>query len=110
MIMRRRGAPLVRAAATTGTESAGFGFFRFRSVHAKRAALIVVTIERFDRSIHLALVAERHECKSFGSACLAVGDDFYPFDRSISGEEASNVFFSSSVGQVAHVNIHLIQF
>ena len=58
----------------------------------------------------MALVAERDECKSLGSARFAVGDDFDPFNRSISGEEASNVFFSSGVGQVAHVDVHFCLF
>ena len=96
--------------AAAWTEAAGLGFFWLRSVHAKRAALIVVAVECFDRSIQLALVAEGHECESFGSAGFAVGDDFDPFDRSISGEEASNVFFSSGVGQVAHVDVHFCLF
>jgi hypothetical protein len=96
------------AAATVTT--AGFKFFWLRGIHAKRAALIVVTVECLDRSVQLALVAEGHKRESLGSACFAVGDDFDPFNRSISGEEASNVFFSSGVGQVAHVDVHFCLF
>jgi hypothetical protein len=100
----------VTTAAATWTTAAGLKFFGLRGVYAKFAALIVETIESFDGSVQLALVAERHESESLGSACLAVGDDFDPFNRSISGEESSNVFFSSGVGQVAHVDVHFSRF
>jgi hypothetical protein len=76
------------AAAATWTTAAGLEFLRLRGVDAKLAALIVVTIESFDGSIQLALVAESHESKSLGSAGFAVGDDFNPFNGSVSGEEA----------------------
>jgi septum formation protein len=72
--------------------------------------LIVVTIEGLDGGIQLALVAEGDKRKSLGSARFPVGDDFYPFDRSICGEESSYVFFSCGVGQVAHVDVHFCLF
>jgi len=79
------------AAATTAaarTTAAGLEFLGLRGVDAKLAALIVVAVESLDGSVQLALVAESHESKSFGSAGFAVGDDFDPFNRSVSGEEA----------------------
>jgi hypothetical protein len=75
-------------AAAARTTAAGLEFFRLRGVDAKLAALIVVAVESLDGSVQLALVAESHESKSFGSAGFAVGDDFDPFNRSVSGEEA----------------------
>jgi hypothetical protein len=78
----------VAAAAAARTTAAGLEFFRLRGVDAKLAALIVVAVESLDGSVQLALVAESHESKSFGSAGFAVGDDFDPFNRSVSGEEA----------------------
>ncbi len=102
-------AATITTAATTA-ETAWLGLLRLRGVHAESAALVVVTVKRFDRSVQLALVAERHECKSFGSAGFAVGDDLDPFNGAVSGKETGNVFFGSGVGQVAHINIHFIQF
>jgi hypothetical protein len=72
--------------------------------------LIVVTIERFDCCVQLGLVAEGYESESFGSAGFAVGDDFDPFDGAVCGEESRDVFFSSGVGQVAHVDVHFCLF
>ena len=65
-------------------------------------------VEGFDSRIQLRLVAEGHESESLGLPGFAVGDDFYPFDRSKCGKEVRNFSFSSSVGQVAHVDIHCI--
>ena len=39
-----------------------------------------------------------------------ISDDFDPFDGSIGGEEAVEVFFRSGVGQVAHVDVHFCLF
>jgi hypothetical protein len=107
-------AAAVTAAATTtvtaATTAAWTGFFRFGSVHAKSTTVVVVIVESLDGCIQLSLVTEGHESKSLGLPGFTVGDDFDPFNRSKSGEEASNISFSSSVGQVAHVDIHLIQF
>src|SRR5690606_20738362 len=74
-------------AATAAAEAAWLGFLRLRGIHAECAALEVVSIKRLDGSVQLALVAEGHECKSFGSAGFAVGDDFDPFDGAICGKE-----------------------
>ncbi len=76
------------AAAATGAGAAGSGFFRLGCVHAERATLMVVAVERLNGGIQLALVAESDKSEPLGLACLTVGDDFYPFDRSVSGEEA----------------------
>jgi hypothetical protein len=103
-------AAVTAAATTTVTAAAWTGFFRFGSVHAKSTTVVVVIVESLDGCIQLSLVTEGHESKSLGLPGFTVGDDFDPFNRSKSGEEASNISFSSSVGQVAHVDIHLIQF
>ena len=95
---------LVSAAATWT------GLFRLRSVHAKWTSVEIVIVEGFNSRIQLGLVAEGHESETLGLSGLAIGDDFDPFDRSKSGKETSDVSFSSSVGQVAHVDIHCLQF
>ena len=67
-------------------------------------------IESLNRGIQLALVTKCYECEAFGAARLAVGDDFDPFNRAVGGEEISNVFLGSGVGQVAHIDVHLYYF
>jgi len=99
------------AAAITATATATWtGLFRLGSIHAESTTIVVVIVESLNGCVQLSLITEGHESKSLGLPGFTVGDDFDPFNRSKSGEEASNVSFSSSVGQVAHVDIHLIQF
>jgi hypothetical protein len=98
-------AAITAAAAATWTS-----FFRLGSVHPEGATVVVIVVESLDGCIQLTLVTEGHKGKSLGLPGFTVGNDFHPFNRSKSGEEASNISFSSSVGQIAHVNIHLIRF
>src|SRR5690606_26483448 len=98
------------AAAITATAATWTGLFRLRSVHPQGTTVVVVVIEGFDCRIQLGLVAEGHKGKTFGLSGFTVGDDFHPFNRAVGREKARNIFFSRSVGQVAHVNIHLIRF
>jgi len=97
-------------ATTTESTTTWAGFFWLGCVHAQRAAVVVILVKGLDGRVQLGLVTECHEGEAFGLAGLTVGDDFDPFDRSKSGEEAGDVSFSSGVGQVAHVNVHLIRF
>ena len=107
-------AATIAAATTTAvaatTAATWTGFLGLRSIHAESAAVVIILVESLDGCIQLGLITKRHESESFGLPGFAVGDDFDPFNRSKSGEEAGDVSFSSSVGQVAHVDIHLIQF
>lgn len=98
------------AFAAVAAATAWFEFLGLRGVHTESAALVVVAIERFNSRVQLALVAEGNESESFGSAGFAVGDDFNPFDRAVCGEESGDVFFSSGIGQVAHVDVHFCLF
>ncbi len=97
-------------AVATTTTAAWTGFLGLGSIHAESATVVIILVESLDGCVQLGLVTERHESKSLGLPGFTVGDDFDPFNRSESGEECGNVSFSSGVGQIAHVDIHLIQF
>jgi hypothetical protein len=94
----------------TATATARAGFFWFGWVHAERASVEIVAVEGFDRRVELGLVAERDEGKALGLSGFTVSNDIDSFDRSEIGKETGNVSFCSSVGQVAHVDVHCIQF
>jgi len=91
------------ATATTTTAGAGFG-----CVDAKRATAEVFFVECLDGIVEAALVSECDECEAFGLSGVAVSDDFDAFDGAEFGEENVEIVFGSGVGQVAHVNIHIV--
>jgi len=90
-------------ATTTTTAGAGFG-----CVDAKRATAEVFFVECLDGIVEAALVSECDECEAFGLSGVAVSDDFDAFDGAEFGEENVEIVFGSGVGQVAHVNIHIV--
>ena len=98
------------AAVATTTAATWTSFLGFGWVHTKWTTIVVIIVEGFDSRVQLGLVTEGDESKSLGLPGFTIRDDFDPFDRSKSGKETSDVSFSSSVGQVAHVDIHCFQF
>jgi hypothetical protein len=95
------------AATTSATATtACTGLTRLGRIHAQRATSQVGTIHRLRGFGDLRGICQGHEGKASWSAGLAVSDQFHTLNGSEGGECFCYFFFSSTVGQIAHIDVH----
>ncbi len=95
---------LVSPASPSSATSATTAFLaRAGFVHRQRASLMLLTIQRFDRCLDVAVPVHFHEAETFAATALAIRNHLRTLHRAVGGKQLLQVRAGHTITQISDV-------